>query len=155
MKQAEIALNKSIFITRLPMIAAIIALAGVADALYLTVHHYTAVPVPCTILAGCEQVLTSSYAEVAGIPLAAIGAVAYFAAFSLALLSAFGNRRMWILFGVQTTLMVIFTFWLIYVQAVLIGAFCQFCLLSASVTAALFALYLVSLFLKSKNRVFV
>lgn len=127
------------------VIAVIIALIGVADAVYLTVHHYTAEPVPCSLVAGCEQVLTSEYAEIAGVPLAAFGAAAYFAAFSLALLSVFGNRMAWTIFGVQVILMAVFTGWLIYVQAALIGAFCQFCLISAATTFTLAILYLVSL----------
>ena len=138
-------------IAKLPIAAALFALAGLADSIYLTVHHYTATPVPCSIIEGCEQVLTSSYAEVAGFPLAAFGAAAYFIAFSLALLAAFGDRRMWKLFGVQVTLMAAFTGWLIYVQAALIGAFCQFCLLSAMTTIILFSLYLISFFLKPRT----
>jgi len=135
-------------IAKLPVAAAIVALAGLADAIYLTVHHYTAEPVPCSIIAGCEQVLTSEYAEIAGVPLAAFGAAAYFAAFALALLTAFGDRRMWRLFGIQTIIMSAVTAWLLYVQGVLIGAFCQFCLISAVTTFTLYLLYLTSLFLK-------
>jgi uncharacterized membrane protein len=132
------------------ILAVIVSLVGIADSVYLTVHHYTAEPVPCSLIAGCEQVLTSEYAEIAGIPLAALGAAAYFVAFSLALLSVFGNRIAWKIFGIQVFFMAIFTGWLIYVQAVLIGAFCQFCLLSAATTFALFILFLISLAVKPK-----
>lgn len=135
-------------IAKLPVAAAIVALAGLADSIYLTVHHFTTEPVPCSIIEGCEQVLTSSYAEIGGVPLAGFGAVAYFVAFSLALLTAFGDRRMWKLFGVQATIMAAFSCWLIYVQAVLIGAFCQFCLLSAISSFLLFLLFVTSLFAK-------
>ena len=135
---------------KLPAAAAIVALAGLADAVYLTVHHYTAEPVPCSIISGCETVLTSSYAEIAGVPLAAFGAAAYFIAFLLALLTAFGNRSTWMLFGVHSTLMAIFTGWLIYLQAFVIGAFCQFCLISAVTTFTLLILYIVSGFIRSK-----
>lgn len=131
---------------KLPFIAAIVALIGVLDAVYLTVHHYAAEPVPCTIVAGCEMVLTSAYATVGDIPLAVFGAAAYFVAFSLALLAGFGNRMMWTFFGVQVILMSLFTAWLIYLQAVVIGAFCQFCLLSAATTLTLLVLYVVSRF---------
>lgn len=131
---------------KIPLAAAVAALAGLADAVYLTVHHFTAEPVPCSIISGCETVLTSSYAEIAGIPLAAFGAAAYFAAFSLALLSAFGNRTAWTLFGIQSLLMGTFTAWLIYLQAVVIGAFCQFCLISAATTFTMLALYLFTRF---------
>lgn len=135
-------------IAKLPLAAAIVALLGLADSIYLTVHHYTAEPVPCSILEGCETVLTSSYAEIGGVPLAALGAVAYFAAFSLALLAAFGDRRMWKLYGVQATIMACVSGFLVYIQGAVIGAFCQFCLLSAVTSLTLFVLFVVSLFIK-------
>ena len=131
-------------IVKLPLAAALVALVGLGDSVYLTIHHLTAVPVPCSLISGCETVLTSKYAEMGGIPLAAFGAVAYFIAFALALLAAFGNRRMWTLFGVQLALMSIFTLGLIYLQAFVIGAFCQFCLLSAVTTFTMMAIFLIS-----------
>ena len=133
-------------ILKLPAVAAIVALIGVADAVYLSVHHFTAEPVPCSLVAGCETVLTSQYAVIAGVPLAAFGALAYFVAFALALLAAFGNRVTWILFGIQVVLMAIFTSWLLYLQAYVIGAFCQFCLLSAVTTFTMLGLFIGSRF---------
>ena len=126
--------------------AAIVALFGLADAAYLTVKHYSGAKVPCSVITGCEQVLTSVYAEIFGVPLALFGAAAYFTAFSLAILAAFGNRLMWFLFGVQTALMMLFTVWLLYLQAFEIQAFCQFCLISAAVTVTLFILAVISKF---------
>lgn len=131
------------------ILASVVALAGVADAAYLTIHHYTAEPVPCSIIEGCEQVLTSQWATIGGVPLALFGLLAYFAAFSLALLTTFGNRMMWRLFGVQVVMMAIVSGWLLYVQGVLIGAFCQFCLLSALITAILLIIFVVTLFRRS------
>ena len=138
---------------KLPIAAVVLALVGLADSIYLTVHHYTATPVPCGVVFDCEMVLTSPYAEIAGIPLAAFGAVSYFVAFSLALLTAFGDRRMWKLLGIQVTLMAVFTGWLIYAQYFLIHAWCQFCLISAGTTLTLFALYIVSIFVKPRSAV--
>ncbi len=128
---------------KLPIAAAVVALAGLADSVYLTVKHIAAEPVPCSIISGCETVLTSTYAEIAGIPLAAFGAAAYFAAFALALLAAFGNRSAWLGFGLLSVAMAGFTAWLLYLQAFVIEAFCQFCLLSAltSVTMLIIALF--------------
>jgi uncharacterized membrane protein len=137
-------------VAKLPLLAAVVALVGLVDSIYLTTKHYAGAAVPCTVLEGCEQVLTSSYAEVAGIPLAALGAIAYFVAFSLAILAAFGNRLMWTLFSVQVVFMTIFTIWLLYLQASVIGAFCQFCLLSAATTLILFIITLISKFRHSK-----
>lgn len=136
-------------IAKLPLAAAAIALIGLIDSIYLTIKHFTGAAVPCSIVEGCEQVLTSSYAEIAGVPLAALGAIAYFVAFALAILAAFGNRLMWTLFSVQIVLMTVFTAWLFYLQASVIGAFCQFCLLSAATTVSLFFIALVSKFRRS------
>ncbi len=138
-------------IAKWPLVASVVAIVGLADAVYLTVHHYSAEPVPCGAAFDCEMVLTSPYATIGGIPLAAFGAAAYFIAFSLALLATFGNRRMWTLFGMQTTLMAVFSGWLIYVQAALIHAFCQFCLISVATTATLFGLFLLSVILKRRS----
>lgn len=135
----------------LPIAAAIVALLGLTDAIYLTIHHYTAAPVPCGEGFDCEMVLNSSWGEIQGIPLAAFGAVSYFIAFSLALLTAFGDRRMWKLFGVLATLMAAFSLFLIYVQAFRLHAFCQYCLLSAATTFTLFIFYLVSIFLRPRS----
>lgn len=128
----------------IPFAAAVVALIGLADSVYLTVHHFTAEPVPCSLVEGCETVLTSAYAEYGGIPTAAFGAFAYFVAFSLAILAAYGNRLMWKLFGVQTIVMAVVTCWLLYLQAFVIGAFCQFCLISALTTFSLLTLYFIS-----------
>lgn len=135
-------------IAKLPVAAAIVALCGLIDSVYLTIHHYTAEPVPCTIMGGCEMVLTSGYAEIYGIPLAAFGALAYLSAISLALLTLFGFRKLWMLFGAQATIMAGFSCWLIYIQAVIIQAFCQFCLLSALSSILLLTIFIISLFVR-------
>ena len=131
-------------IAKLPLAASLVALGGLIDSAYLTIKHLTDEPVPCSLISGCETVLNSDYAEYNGIPLAALGAVAYFIAFSLALLTAFGNRSLWPVFGVQVVLMSAFTVWLLYLQAYVIGAFCQFCLISAATTFGMLIIFLIS-----------
>lgn len=137
-------------IAKRPLLAAIVALGGLADSIYLTVKHFTAGVVPCSIIDGCEQVLTSSYAEMFGVPTAAFGVAAYVVAFVLAILAAFGNRRSWFLFGVLVSIMTVFTGWLLYLQGYVIEAFCQFCLISAATTVSLFIIFLVSRFIYAK-----
>jgi uncharacterized membrane protein len=135
----------------LKIIAVVLALIGLVDAAYLTVHHYTAEPVPCDLTNGCEQVLTSEYAEAFGLPLAGFGAAAYFVAFALALLAVYGNDLAWKLYGAQAVIMAMFSVYLIYVQGYLIGAFCQFCLLSALTSVSLFVVFLLSLFASRRS----
>ena len=137
-------------ISKFAFAAVVFALAGLADAVYLTVHHFTNEKVPCSLITGCEQVLSSEYAEIFGIPTAAFGAVAYFLAFCFALLAAFGNRKMWFFYGLLTIVMFLFTCYLVYLQGIVIEAFCQFCLLSALTTTVLFIIALVSKFWKQR-----
>ena len=125
--------------------ASVVGLIGLTDSVYLTVHHYNATAVPCGITGGCEQVLTSGYAEIAGIPLGVFGGIAYFTAFALAFLSAYGNAVTWKLFGALATVMAGFSCWLIFVQWYYINAFCQYCLLSALTSFTLFILFVTSL----------
>jgi uncharacterized membrane protein len=118
-------------------LAALVSLVGIADSIYLTVEHLAGRSVRCTIVSGCSEVLSSPYATVRGFPLAAVGAVAYFAVFSLATLAAFGYRGLGKLLTIIVSLMFLTTLWLLYLQAFVIGHFCQFCLLSALVTTTL------------------
>jgi uncharacterized membrane protein len=128
---------------KLYAVAALLSLVGLADALYLTIEHVTGHSVRCTILAGCSAVLSSPYAVVAGIPLAAIGAAAYFSVFSLATLAAFGYRSAGKILMVLVILMFLVSLWLIYLQAFVIREFCQYCLLSALITTALLIIALI------------
>ena len=136
---------------KLYVTAAIVSLLGLADAIYLTVQHVTGQSVRCTIVSGCSEVLSSSYSVVAGVPLALLGAAAYFSVFSLATLAAFGYRLAGTLLTPLVLLMFLFSLWLIYLQAFVIGAWCQFCLFSAAVTTALTVIVLTGIFLKRKT----
>jgi uncharacterized membrane protein len=130
-------------------VAAVLSLLGLADAIYLTIEHVTGQSVRCTIIAGCSEVLSSSYAVVAGIPLAMVGAAAYFTVFSLATLAAFGYRVAGTLLTLLIVVMFLVSLWLIYLQAFVIRAFCQFCLISATITLLLFVVALMARRIKS------
>ncbi len=132
------------FVSKLPILAAFVALLGLADSVYLTIHHFTGEAVPCNLVTGCETVLSSQYAEMFGVPTAAFGAAAYFLAFSLAVLAFYGNRTMWMIFGALVVVMTIFTAYLLYLQGIVIEAFCQFCLISAATTLTLFIIFIIS-----------
>jgi uncharacterized membrane protein len=89
-------------------------------------------------------VLGSVYATVAGIPTAAFGALAYFAAFSAATLAAFGYARGRIFLALVVAVMLAATLWLLSVQAFILHAFCPFCLLSAALTFFLAGIVLIA-----------
>jgi uncharacterized membrane protein len=115
-------------------VAAVISLAGLADATYLTVMYLSGETAVCGGSASCFQVLGSAYSRIGRIPVAAIGALAYFGAFSFATFAAFGFTRMRTFFALIVCAMFATTLWLLYVQAFLLHAFCRYCLFSAAVT---------------------
>ncbi|MBC7911576.1 MAG: vitamin K epoxide reductase family protein [Pyrinomonadaceae bacterium] len=136
---------------RLYLLTALLSLVGLGDSIYLTVKHLTGQSVRCTISTGCDAVLASAYASVGGFPLAAFGALAYFAVFSLATLALFGYRGARMLLLIIVGLMTLMTLRLLYLQAFVLQAYCEFCLLSALITLSLAGLMLFS-FLPQRHR---
>ena len=126
------------------LISALVALIGLGDAIYLTVQDLTGQSLRCTIISGCSEVLSSKYAHVGPVPLATIGAIAYFVVFSLAVLSAFGYGFLRPLLVIIVILMFLATLGLLYLQAFVIRHFCQYCLLSAAVTTTLAVLVIIA-----------
>ena len=126
--------------------AMLVALVGLADSVYLTVQHLTGQSVKCTVTNGCSAVLGSKYAMIAGIPTAAFGALAYFAAFSLATLAVFGYAQARSGLAMLVVPMALMTGWLFFLQAFVLHAFCEFCLLSAAMTLTLTALVIAARF---------
>ena len=126
------------------IIIAVIALAGLADATYLTVSHLAGDNSVCGASQSCSVVLGSKYAVVAGIPTAAFGVIAYFSVFSGATLAAFGYSRARTFISWTVAAMFVATLWFLYLQAFVLHAFCPFCLFSAAVTFCLAGLTLGS-----------
>ena len=134
-------------------VVALVALVGLADAAYLTVEHMSGRSVRCMIVSGCDEVLQSSYATVAGgVPVAAVGLAAYFTVFSLATLAAFGYDGARKLLTPLVAVMFLATLWFLYLQAFVIKAFCTYCLISATVTTVLALLLLARRLLSSRQR---
>lgn len=126
------------------IIGAVISLLGLAEATYLTVLYLTGETAVCGGSASCFEVLGSSYAKIWRIPVAGLGAVAYFCAFSSATFAAFGYSRARRFFTFIVLSMFVVTLWLLYVQAFRLHAFCQYCLFSAAIIFFLAGLVVVS-----------
>ena len=122
------------FRTILYTAVAIVAVAGLADATYLSVQALTGETVGCGGSPDCSQVLGSSYAKLVGIPVAMLGALAYFAVFTFAIFAAFGYSRAPKFLVAIAGAMFLMTMWLLYVQAFLLHAYCRYCLFSAAIT---------------------
>jgi len=119
------------------LLAALLSLVGLGDAIYLTIQDLTGQNLRCTIISGCAEVLGSKYAHFGCIPLSSLGAFAYFLVFSLAILALFGYGFARPPLAVLVGVMFLTSLWLLYLQAFVIHHFCQYCLLSAAVTTLL------------------
>ena len=122
------------FRTILYIVAAIVALAGLAGATYLSVQAFTGETLSCGGSPDCFRVLGSSYAKVGGIPVALLGALAYFTVFAFTTFAAFGYARARIFLIPIIGAMFLATLWFLYVQAFVLHAYCQYCLFSAAIT---------------------
>ena len=132
------------FRTILYAVIAIVAVAGLADATFLSVQALTGETLSCGGSPDCFKVLGSSYAKVGGVPVALLGAFAYFCVFTLATFAAFGYARARIFLILTIGAMFLATLWFLYVQAFLLHAFCRYCLLSAAMTFLLAGLLIAA-----------
>jgi uncharacterized membrane protein len=105
--------------------AGCVALVGIAVAGYLTWVHYDEAALVCVAGGGCETVQQSSYAELAGIPVALLGLLGYAAILALVLwdrpnarLGAAALAFVGLAFGV----------YLLVLQLFVIDAVCVWCL---------------------------
>jgi len=117
--------------------SAAVALAGLGIAGYLTAVHYAGGSPVCAIAHGCAVVQQSAYAELAGVPVALLGAIGYVAI--LTCLALDGERA-------RTAAAFLslgglgFSAWLTYVEVVELQAICIWCVGSAVCMAVLAAL---------------
>lgn len=103
---------------------AALALVGLGIASYLTYARYSGATIACST-GGCETVQSSSYAELAGIPVAVIGLVGY----ALILATALAGGEIAALAAAALTIGgFAFCVYLVYVQLALIDAVCQWCI---------------------------
>jgi uncharacterized membrane protein len=126
------------------IVAVFVALAGLADATYLSVQAFTGETLSCGGSPDCFRVLGSSYSKVGGIPVALIGALAYFCVFALATFAAFGYARAGTLLIPVIVAMFLATLWFLYVQAFVLHAYCRYCLFSAAITFLLAGLVIAA-----------
>jgi uncharacterized membrane protein len=117
-------------------VIAVGAVAGSAVAAYLTVVHYTHTSPICTT-GGCEKVQHSSYATLAGIPVAVLGLISYVAILGTTLIRGVEAA----LAGVVVALVgVAFSGYLLWAQLARIHAICQWCLANDAIVTVVAAL---------------
>jgi uncharacterized membrane protein len=115
-----------------PLALVLIGVAGVAISIYLTIVHYTPVPLVCSTsgLVNCERVLSSPYSSVAGIPISAGGLIWFAVSGALGALALGTNGEpvwlqpaqvIWSLLGLAMVL------YLVGVEVLALGVICAWC----------------------------
>ena len=132
---------------QLPALAA--SVAGLGVSIYLTVVHYSSIPLACPATAqiNCEQVLSSAYGVIvgSGIPTSAAGIVwfamsAALAAGRLAGRAGLGRAQLaWSAVGLVTAL------FLVYIEIVRLGAVCIWCSTAHALVLLIFLISLISM----------
>ncbi len=116
---------------------AFLALVGIADATYLTALHYSNRAPACIPGLECEVVLSSQYATLWGVPISLFGLFFYVTVLGLALWSR-SDRRARLPLVILTTIGLLVSAYLFYLQSAILKAFCQYCLISAGLSVLLF-----------------
>jgi uncharacterized membrane protein len=123
---------------------ALLTFTGMVDALFLSIKR-NAGPIPCHITHGCTDVLTSKYSEIAGIPLSWFGLVFYLTIFSMVIIKLFEDPDnpvkplSGLIFYLAGAALIVSAF-LVGIQAFILKAYCEYCLLSAGLVLTIFLL---------------
>lgn len=124
-------------------LVALLALAGIFLATYLALYKLGVIGALTCSIGSCETVQLSRWAMFLGLPVAAWGVAFYVGVFALAMLSLArpgGSPAVgWGLLAL-TGWGVLFSGWLTYLELFVIHAICIWCVVSAVLTAVLFAL---------------
>lgn len=127
--------------TRLTIVILVVALLGFTDAAYITIEHFRGVIPPCTLVSGCETVLTSPYANIFGMPVSLLGMI-YYLVIAVGVFAYLDSRKTSILKWTLslTVIGLIMSVWFIIVMAFIVQAWCLYCLGSAVSSVLLFIL---------------
>ena len=126
------------------MLVALVALAGVFVALYLTLYKLGYIGTLACAVGSCETVQTSKWATFLGLPVGAWGVAYYLGVLALALLGLTAryadSRRLSDVLLAVTAFGLLFSLWLTYLELFVIHAICQWCVVSAILATILFVL---------------
>jgi uncharacterized membrane protein len=125
-----------------PAFLLLLAIAGLGVSSYLTYTHWANVTIACSGFESCETVNNSEYAEMAGIPVAFLGALFYLALIAAALAwlwlrpqgPAWPVMSFWGLALVGT----LYSAYLTYLELFVIEAICIYCVASAAIVLGCF-----------------
>lgn len=126
------------------MLAALVALAGLFVAIYLTLYKLGVIGTLSCSVGSCETVQLSRWATLLGVPVAVWGVGYYAVVFVLTLAGVqerfVESRGLSLALVLLTGWGLIFSAWLTYLELFVIHAICQWCVVSAVLAAVLFVI---------------
>ncbi len=133
---------------RLRLTSIILSILGLADSIYLAWLKLANATAACAGIGDCESVNNSTYSEIAGIPIALLGAGAYLAMIFFLVIEP--RAKTWreyspmIVFGLSLV-GVLYSAYLTYVEIAILHAICPYCVVSAILLVALLGISVVRL----------
>lgn len=126
----------------------VLSIIGLIDSSYLTWIKLGDQEIMCANVGGCDVVNSSRYSEIGGVPIALLGAVAYFVILVFLLIE---NRSDFLqensslyIFGLSLV-GTLYSGYLTYLEIAVINAVCPYCVLSAVMMSVIFILSIVRL----------
>ena len=118
---------------------------GLAVSFYIFIKKSRKEPLTCHIDTGCNRVVNSRYSRMSGVPNEIIGVLYYGATVALGLLELAGAQVLsdplfLLLFFGAAMGSALFSLALIFVQAFILKSWCEYCLVSAGSSIAIFFL---------------
>jgi len=124
-----------------PWALAATAYVGFVISAYLTLVHYRGYVSPCYVLSGCEEVQTSEYSVILGVPVALAGAVFFGLLFYLGIGLLTRSSVMLVrVFKVLAFLGALAIIPLFLLQAIVLKAFCTYCVATEAIMLAVWIL---------------
>ena len=135
------------------IILLILSFLGFLDSAYLTILHYQNSLPPCSVTSGCEEVLASAYSTLGPMPIALFGVIFYLAVIVLCLFLTTNYKKIYL----KILYLFIFVGFVVSVilfgvQAFILHSFCQYCVLSEVIAAALLALVILRFWEDKKTK---
>jgi uncharacterized membrane protein len=120
-------------------VIALIAFLGMVDTFYISIKSGQG-PVACHVTSGCNDVLTSRFSKVAGIPISWFGLAFYLTVFGCAVFEISGAAKLMPLVFWPALLAFLVSVSLTSIQAFVLEKYCEYCLLSAVLVTIIFTL---------------
>lgn len=119
---------------RLRIIALVLAVFGIGITTYLTYIKYAGIEPACSVVHGCEVVLTSKYSSLLGVPLSVFGLIGYVAIAAGLIIDGERGRTLSAFFALVGMMQ---SLYLLYREVVTLDAYCMWCLGSLIVMSIL------------------